>query len=140
MLSSTTRLKFTFGPVASDRDRFQQSTVARTEEKMNTIQWIRSAQTNYKPNSTFFSFFRWQGSNLSQFQAGASKPGVFNERMCSVMESAGLKPRCDSLPDCSIWPPGLSTHKTSADTSGENEIGQIKATLAQPSSRETSRL
>lgn len=93
---------------------------------MNTAQWIRRAQTNYN----FLSFFLWQGSNLSQFGAGASKPGVFNEGMCSVTESAALEPRCDALSGCSIWPPGLSTHQTSADTSGENEIAQIKAAPA----------
>lgn len=61
---------------------------------MNTARWSRCAQTNYKPNSTFFL---WRGSNLCQFGAGASKPGAFNERMCSVMESAAFKPGCDAL-------------------------------------------
>lgn len=35
-----------------------QPTVAGSEETLNTTQWIRCAQTNYKPNSTFFlSYF-----------------------------------------------------------------------------------
>lgn len=106
------------------------------EDEHDSVDLLRSNELQTKLNF----FFLWRGSNLSQFGAGASKPGVFNERMCSVMESAAFKPRCDALSGCSIWPPGLSTHKTSADTSGENEMAQIKAALAQPSSRGTARL
>lgn len=76
---------------------------------------------------SFFYFLLAAQQSVSQFRAGASKPGVFNEGMCSVMERADLKPRCDRL--SSIWPPGLNTQPTSA---------QIKEDPPQPSSRETS--
>lgn len=112
------------------------------DHEHDSVDLLRSNELQTKLHflSYFLSFFFWPGSSLSQFGAAASKPGAFNERMCSVMASAALQPRCDALSGCSIWPPGLSTHKTSADTSGENEMAQIKAAPAQPASRGTARL
>lgn len=83
--------------------------VSRKNEKI--ILWIikdpvcSNVSETLRPNFFFFYFFFFlkQCSFLSP--CFSPKPGVFNERMCSIFEST------DCPAGNSIWPEGLSTER-----------------------------